>query len=167
MEWLTMKKVVAWLSVILACVAAPAWAEVDGVVPVSNLQQDAESARAINGVILLVMVAENCRYCEHVQNDYLIPMSHNPSYQERLIIRRVLVSSLDNVRGIDGKPTTPTELASLYGTKFTPSVVLLDSAGHRLTKPLIGFSSPDYYGMYLDDAINEAVAKVRSPNQAN
>jgi len=158
-----MKKVVTWLFVILACVTAPAWADVDGIAPVSDLQQDAASARAIKGAILLVMVAENCVYCEHVQNDFLVPMSHNPTYRDRLVMRRILVSSLDNVRGFDGKPTTPAELASLYGAKFTPTVVLLDSTGHRLAKPLIGFSSPDYYGMYLDDAINEAVAKVRTP----
>jgi thioredoxin-related protein len=159
-----MNKVVALLFAILACAWVPAWAEEDGVPPVSDLQKDGGGARAINGVILLALVAENCVYCEHVLKDFLEPMSHNTSYQERVVMRRVLVTGLDDVRGFDGKSTTPAELAEQYGTNFTPTVVLLDSTGHRLVKALIGFSGADYYGMYLDEAIDAAVAKVRPPN---
>ncbi len=157
-----MKQVVAWLFVILACALTPAFAD-DGVPPVSNLQQDAATARSLHGAILLVLVADGCIYCEHVLNDYLIPMSRNPSYQDRVVMRQVRVTGLDDVVGFDGKITTPTELADRYGAHFTPTVVLLDSAGNRLVKPLIGFNGADYYGMYLDEAIDGAVAKVRSP----
>jgi thioredoxin-related protein len=150
------------LFAILACTSVSAWSEDVGIPPVNDLQQDAAAARAINGVILLALVAENCVYCEHVLKDFLGPMSHNKSYQERVVMRRVLVAGLDDVRGFDGKTTTPAELAEQYGTNFTPTVVLIDSTGHRLVKALIGFSSPDYYGMYLDEAIDAAVAKVRA-----
>lgn len=155
-----MKKVVALLAVILACTMPAAWAD-EGVPPVHDLQQDAAAARSIHGVILLAMVAEGCIYCEHVLNDFLIPMSKNKSYQDRVVMRQVLVSGLDDVRGFDGKMTTPTELADKFGAHFTPAVILLDSDGNRLGKPLVGYSGADYYGYYLDEAIDAAVAKVR------
>ena len=155
-----MKKIVALVSVILACALPAAWAD-EGVPPVKDLQKAAAEARAIHGVILLVMVAEDCIYCEHVLNDFLIPMSKNKSYQERVVMRRVLVTGLDSVRDFDGSETSPAELADKYGAQFTPAVILLDSNGKRLVKPVIGFSGPDYYGYYLDQAIDAAVAKVR------
>lgn len=157
-----MKKLVSWLFVILACACPPAWAD-GGVPPVSDLQKDAAAARAINGVILVAVVAENCVYCEHVLNDFLIPMSHNPSYQQRVIMRQALISSLADVRNFDGSNTSPSELADKYGVHFTPTVIILDADGNRLVKPLIGFNTPDFYGAYLDQAIDDAVAKVRGP----
>jgi thioredoxin-related protein len=133
----------------------------EGVPMAKDLQQDGRTAQTLHGVVLLALVAENCVYCEHVLNDFLIPMSKNPSYQQRVVMRRVLISDLDDVHGFDGKTTTPAELADRYGAHFNPTIVLLDSAGNRLVKPLIGFNSPDYYGMYLDEAIDAAVTKVR------
>jgi thioredoxin-related protein len=161
-----MKTVVAWLSVILACALPAAWAE-EGVPPVRDLHQDGAAARAIRGVVLLAVVADGCHYCETVLNDFLIPMSRNASYQERVVMRRVRVNGLDDVRDFDGKMTSPTEIADRMGTRFTPTIVLLDSDGNRLGKPLIGISGTDYYGYYLDQAIDAAIAEVRGEKPAN
>lgn len=161
-----MNKFVALMCVILACALPTAWAD-EGVPPVSDLQKDAAAARSIHGAILLVMVAEGCRYCEHVVNDFLIPMSRNKSYQDKVVMRQVLVTGLDDVRGFDGKPTTPAEIADRFGTHFTPTVILVGSDGKRLGKPLIGFSSPDFYGAYLDQTIDAAIDQVRGKTVAS
>lgn len=155
-----MKNVVAILALILACTLPAAWAG-EGVPPVKDLQKDAAEAQAMQGVILLAMVAEGCHYCERVLNDFLIPMSKNASYQTRVVMRQVLISSLDDVRDFDGSKTSPTELADHFGARFTPTVLLVDSKGNCLGKPLVGFSGADYYGYYLDQAIDAAVAQVR------
>ena len=70
------------------CAAAPARAG-DGVPPAADLQRDGAAALATHRVILLFMVGENCAYCDRVQNEFLIPMSRNESYRERVIMRQV------------------------------------------------------------------------------
>ncbi|HEX8980526.1 MAG TPA: hypothetical protein VF811_12510 [Parasulfuritortus sp.] len=160
-----MKKIFAWLFIILTCASFPAFAE-DGVPPLRDLQQDAKAAQAKHGVILVALVAENCQYCEHVLNDFLIPMSHNKAYQDRLVMRRLLVSDPADFKDFDGTATNAGFFVGRYGYRFTPTVILLDSQGNLLGKPVIGLSSPDFYGSYLDAAIDSAVAKVRSQDTA-
>lgn len=160
-----MKRFFSWLFIILACASFPALAE-DGVPPLHDLQQDAKAAQAKHGAILVVLVAENCHYCEHVLNDFLIPMSHNKAYQDRLVMRRLLVSDPADFTDFDGTKTSASFFVGRYGLHFTPTVMLLDSQGNLLGKPVIGLSSPDFYGGYLDAAIDAAVAKVRGQPQA-
>lgn len=160
-----MKKIFSWLFVILACASFPAFAE-EGVPPLRDLQQDAKLAQAKHGAILVVLVAENCQYCEHVLNDFLIPMSHNKSYQDRLVMRRLLVSDPADFKDFDGSSTNASFFVGRYGFHFTPTVILLDSQGNLVGKPVIGLSNPDFYGGYLDAAIDAAVAKVRGQTPA-
>jgi thioredoxin-related protein len=160
-----MKKIFACLFAILTCASFPAFAE-DGVPALHNLQQDAQAAQAKHGVILVALVAENCQYCEHVLNDFLIPMSHNKSYQDRLVMRRLLISDTGDIKDFDGTATNAGFIVGRYGYRFTPTVMLLDSEGNLIGKPVIGLSTPDFYGANLDNAIDAAVAKVRSQTTA-
>jgi hypothetical protein len=44
-------------------------------------------------------------------------------------------------------------------------VLLLDSSGKRLHPPLIGIANAEMYGLYLDQAIDEAAARAREGQQ--
>ena len=46
--------------------------------------------------------------------------------------------------------------------RLTPTVMVFDGEGHPLTKPVIGVSTPDYYGSFLDQAIDQGVQLVRA-----
>ncbi|TCJ11953.1 hypothetical protein EZJ19_13385 [Parasulfuritortus cantonensis] len=157
-----MKPTLAWLGAILTWASASAWAA-GGVPPVSDLSRDAEAARAINGAILVVLTGQHCVYCERVLNNFLIPMSGNKDYQAKVVMRRMVVSDDSPIRGFDGKPNTPAKLAALYGYTLVPTVLLLDGKGRLLAKPVVGLTTEDYYGMYLDEAIDGALAKIRGP----
>jgi len=154
------KKVVAWLTAILACAAFGAWAA-EGVPPVRNLHKDGVAARAIHGAILLVLVEKGCVYCQHALDDFLIPMSRNRDYRRRLVMRRLKVSGKTNITDFDGRLAPAKTIAGRYGQQIVPAVVLLDSQGRLLGEPLVGLTTPEYYGLYLDQAIDAAVAKVR------
>lgn len=159
------KKVVAWLTAILACAAFGAWAG-EGVPSVRNLHKEAASARAMHGAILLVLVAKGCVYCQHVLDDFLIPMSRNPNYRSRLVMRRLEISDSARITDFNGRPVPAKTIVGRYGRQIVPTVVLLDSQGRLLGEPLVGLTTPDYYGLYLDQAIDAAVAKVRGQTSA-
>jgi thioredoxin-related protein len=168
--WKTaMKQRLVWLSSIVAwalsasCLSA--WAE-EGVPYARNLQLDGELADKKNGVVLVVFSGEYCGYCEQVLNEFLIPMSRNPEYQNKLVMRRVDNTGFTTVKGFDGAVEDHRKFTSEHGIRMVPTVMLFDKNGKQLGKPLVGLTTVDYYGYYLDQAIDAALAQVRGGTAA-
>lgn len=159
-----MKQRLVWLAAIVAwALTTPfprAWAE-EGVPYARNLQQDAKLAERKKGVVLVMFSGEYCGYCERVLNEFLIPMSRNPDYQNKLVMRRVDNTGLATLKNFDGKVEDHSTFSSEQGIRMVPTVVLFDKHGKQLGKPLVGLTTVDYYGYYLDQAIDAALAKVR------
>jgi thioredoxin-related protein len=155
-----MKQALAWTVWIVTWALAPAWAA-EGVPMSRNLQQDATSAKAIEAPVLVAFVGEHCSYCERVLNEFLIPMSRNPEYQGKVVMRRIQTSSDRNLRDFAGAKSTHGRFAAGHDIHLVPTIALFDAGGHMLGKPLVGLGPVDYYGMYLDEKIDQAVAKVR------
>lgn len=155
-----MKRLIISLCAILAWASPPAWAA-GGVPPARDLQKDGAAARAIDGAVLIVLVGEHCLYCERVLNEFLIPMSGNKTYRSKVVMRRLVVSDDEPMRDFAGRLTTPRRLARHYGYSLVPTVLLMDWRGRILAKPVVGLTTVDYYGMYLDEAIDTALAKIR------
>lgn len=154
--------IVAWA---LSWTALPAWSE-EGVPYARNLQKDGLLAAKKDGVVLVMFSGDYCGYCERVLNEFLIPMSRNPEYQNKLVMRRVVNTGYSTIKGFDGTVEEHREFASDQGIGMVPTVVLYDRNGKRLAKPLVGLTTVDYYGYYLDQAIDQAIEKVRG-NKVN
>ena len=148
---------VAW---ILAWASAPALAS-EGVSYARNLAKDAEAARAVQGAVLVAFVGDHCPYCETVLNEFLIPMSRNPDYQGKVVMRRVETGSFRDLRDFSGRKVSHREFAGRHGTHMVPTVMLFSPDGVVLSQPLIGLTTVDYYGYYLDETIDQAVDKTR------
>lgn len=138
--------ILAWL------IPAPAWAS--ELPEATDLAGDAASGRPV----LVLFEAPDCPYCIQVSQDFLEPMSRNAGYRSRVVLRRLSTRSGDLVTGFDGKPTSGEKLARQYRVQLTPTVVLLGPDGRLLTEPLVGLTTPDFYGAYLDEAIARAEA---------
>lgn len=135
-----------------------AWADVPRAY---NFREDAEAADRINGAVLVAFVGEYCGYCEIALNEFLSPMNGNADYQEKVVMRRVIVSAGDDLIDFDGNRISSDDFASRYGNRMVPTVILLDGRGRVLAKPVVGLTTVDYYGYYLDQAIDTAVGKIR------
>jgi thioredoxin-related protein len=152
------KQAFTWLA-ILTCGVTLARADVPYA---RDLQQDAAAARAVQGVVLLVFVGAHCTYCETALNDFLIPMSGNADYLSRVVMRRIESTGFRDLRDFSGRKVSHRKFAGDYGVRLNPTVMVFDSEGRALAKPVVGITTPDYYGVYLDQAIDQGVAKVRS-----
>jgi thioredoxin-related protein len=152
------KQAFGWLA-ILTCSVTLARAEVPWA---RDLQQDAEAARAVQGVVLLVFVGSHCSYCETALNDFLIPMSGNADYLAKVVMRRVDSSGFRDLKDFQGRKLSHRKFAGDYGARLTPTVMVFDGEGRQLSKPVVGITTLDYYGFYLDQAIDQGVAKVRA-----
>ncbi len=129
---------------------------------VSNLQQDGQLAKQSNRPILIMFSIEDCPYCEFVREEHLKPMLRNAKYKSQVIIRELHTDVTESVINFDGRRIDAERLADRYNVSFNPTVVFLDAQGRELSKRIVGVSSVDFYGGFMDKAIQESNQRLRA-----
>jgi thioredoxin-related protein len=151
---------------ILAClialfVAAPACAQTAHMVAARNFAADARFAAQRKIPILVLFSESGCPWCERARQEFLLPMQRNSEYKARVLMREVGTDSRDALVDFTGNKTTQAEFAHRLGVLMMPTVMLLGPRGEALAEPLVGFGSADYYGYFLDQRIDAALARLR------
>ena len=127
---------------------------------IKDFRQEAKLSQEKRVPILVMFSAENCVYCMHLEEDFLKPMQNGGFYDNKVIIRRLKMGS-DDVIDFDGSRITIDALAQRYSVSVTPTLVFLDSRGHQLTQKMVGLTTPELYGGYLDQAIDTSLDRLR------
>lgn len=155
--------------VILACllVSGPSTVAAEEIIIASDFSQDAKIAQNKNIPILVLFSASGCHFCEKVRQDFLIPMQKNAGYRSKVIFREVEASSDTPLKDFLGRKTTHSDLANAYKVGLTPTIKLFDANGREVAPGIVGLLTPDFYGGYLDQAIDLALSKIRSQKMAN
>lgn len=128
---------------------------------VHDFTLEARTAQERNVPILVLFSRRNCVFCDQILKEFLVPMQHNAEYDTKVIMRRIDTGSGAKLRLFSGKTTTQALFAKENNIYLTPTIKLFDAQGNELVEPLIGLTTPDYYGGFLDQRIDEALAKVR------
>lgn len=123
----------------------------------------ADALRAGRGhvPVMVFFSAESCSYCKEVEELYLKPMYADAARRGKVMIRQVQIDSTGKLRDFSGKTTDAAGFARQYRVSLTPTIKFLDASGRELVPALVGVSSPDFYGSYLDADIDAADAKMR------
>ncbi len=152
------------LAVILAWFAAAGVHAATAVqVPlVQDFAREAKAAEAKRVPILVLFSRPDCRYCDQVLEEFLLPMQRNAEYRAKVVMLQVQVDGREPLLDFSGKRTTHGRFARSQRIQLTPTIKLFDSQGKELAEPLIGLTTPDYYGGFLDQRIDEALAKLRA-----
>jgi hypothetical protein len=66
------------------------------------------------------------------------------------------------MRGFDGEETTHREFGKLNHVQRVPTVVVVDTSGTPLAQPIVGLLNQDFYRLYLEQAIEEGLFKLRA-----
>jgi thioredoxin-related protein len=151
------------LAAILACglsLSASVGARAE-VPVVKSFQADAKLAKTEKKPIMVLFFARDCHFCERVLHEWLEPMSRDKSYTDRVLLRRVEVGGTARIKDFAGKPITQGEFASFEGVFMVPTIKVFDASGKEVSEPIIGLLTPDFYGGYLDQAIQAGVDKLR------
>ncbi|NOX43388.1 MAG: thioredoxin fold domain-containing protein [Gammaproteobacteria bacterium] len=127
---------------------------------ISDLFVEAVAAKKSRLPLLIMFGADDCGYCEKLEAEILKPMYISGEYQEKVIMRRVMIDNFDAMRDFKGTTLEAFEFASKYKVTVTPTVMLLDSDGKMLAPKLIGINTVDFYGAYLDEAIDLSYKKL-------
>lgn len=126
-----------------------------------DLQADAAQARARGVPLLLMFTLDDCPYCMVVREEFLDPMQRNDNYRKKVLMR-ILKMDAGYVTDFDGKRIAVDDLALRYAASVAPTVVLLDHQGKLLTERLLGLTTPDFYGGYLDEAIEQSLRRLQA-----
>ncbi len=125
-------------------------------------------ARAAAGAapILVFFTSKSCPYCREVENLYLRPMQERGTYRGRLLIRTVEVGGAAPLTDFAGRQMTHGGFARRERVAFTPVIRFYGADGRELVPQLLGYSTPDFYLGYLEQAIEQAIAQTRPARTA-
>lgn len=147
---------------LLMVAVAPVFAADDvKVMEASNLAAVGEQAHDKRLPILLMFSAEHCSYCIQLEEDFLKPMLRSGDYEDRVLIRKMKIDGYDKVLDFDGKRVAAADFADRYSVFVTPTVVFIDGDGMELAEKRVGLTTPDFYGGYLDQSIEQALNILR------
>lgn len=132
----------------------------------TDLAADARLARERKVPLLVMFAQEGCAYCELVESEFLRPMLISGDYDDRVVIRIVMLDSFDSIRDFDGNMVESDDLAMRYRAPLTPTVVFLSPAGREIAPRLVGVGTVDFYGGDLDARIDTALLALRQPRVA-
>jgi thioredoxin-related protein len=118
-----------------------------------DLHADARLAQRKRVPILIVFTRPDCIYCDKVIYHYLIPMQRNPDYADKVLMRRLDITSHRPLTDFRGKLITEKRFATRLKVDFVPTIMVFTPDGKPAGKPLIGLGPEDYYGGFLDQAI--------------
>jgi thioredoxin-related protein len=134
--------------------------------PARDLRSDGHDAASRQVPVLLFFSREDCPYCRRALREFFLPMQRSGDYAQRVIFRQVEVDQGLGLVAFDGSRTTHAAFAAAYGAHFTPTVIVVDEKGQPLARPIVGLLTPDFYGAYLDEAIDQGGAKMRARRAA-
>ena len=110
--------------------------------------------------LLLEFAADECEYCTLLEEEILNPTLLNRDYDQRVLMRKLLIDRSRKLRDFDETPVTAAELANRYRVFVTPTLLFVDSQGRELAERMVGVTTLELYGGYLDQAIEVSSDKL-------
>lgn len=128
-----------------------------------DLRADADVARVERLPIVLFFYSRSCPFCREVEELYLKPLQKENIKPRRFLLRRVETGERQALIDFNGTKTDFRTFAQQQNVMLVPHLRFVGPDGERLAADIVGLGSRDFYGGYLEDAIEEARAKLRKP----
>jgi len=133
-----------------------------------------ESGRTGRPVVAMFSI-HGCPHCLRVRRDHLRHLAREQTTRGVFVVELELNDRrpFSDAATDEGRPTnresavwpataavSPAALAAALGIRLAPTVAFIGPHG-ELAERLIGYQSADFYGAYLDDRIEAAIAELR------
>lgn len=126
-----------------------------------DLHSEAHQAEEACVPLLLEFTTEHCEYCTLLEEEVLNPTLLNRDYDRRVLMRKLVIDRPAKLGDFSDTPVSAAELASRYKVFVTPTLLFLDSQGRELTERMVGVMTLEFYGGYLDQAMDASSQKLR------
>lgn len=125
--------------------------EVPVVSDLSSLTPDSDERHV---PILLMFSAEDCEYCERLEEDVVRPMMLSGDFDKRAIFRKVMVDNVEQLTDFMGKRIDAEKFAYRRNVDVTPTLMFVDANGNELAPKVIGYQASGLYMAYVNAAID-------------
>lgn len=151
------------LAALLGALLAVTGAHSPAVPLAQDLHDEGREAERDCKPLLLEFSDTGCSYCRLLEEEVLDPTLLNRDYDRRVLMRKLLIDRHTTLRDFDGRARTDApQLAQRYRIRVTPTLVFVDARGEELTERMVGVTTLDMYGGYLDTALENARGKLRA-----
>ena len=147
---------------ILACTLLPVGAATDLPLAV-DLPSEVRQAALAKAPLIVIFSRKDCKYCETVKRDYLLPLLTNPAYADKVVVRQINQDGVQALLDFKGRQTTHARFAAGEKIKLVPVVAFYGPDGRKLADRIIGARLPDFYNLYLQDAIEQSAQMLEKP----
>lgn len=152
-----------WIGPLFAIPGLIGWIPAGATVPLAkDLRTDGQLAVADCKPLLLEFSAVSCDYCRLLETEVLNPTLLNKDYDSRVLMRKLMIDRPARIKGFDGEKISAEQLATKYRVHVTPTLLFVDASGSELADRMVGVTTLDFYGGYLDIALDNAQQKLRS-----
>jgi thioredoxin-related protein len=147
----------------LACSLVVVATRANGVLPARDLHRDGLAAERGCMPLLLEFASTSCSYCHLLETEVLNPTLLNHNYESRVLMRKLMIDNTARLTDFDGIVQVSAEqLASRYKVYVTPTLIFVDSRGREIAERLAGVTTLEFYGGYLDMALDAAREALRA-----
>ena len=123
-----------------------------------SLKADIAAALKTSKPLVVLVSLDNCAFCKIARENYLLPLISEQS----IAVVQVNVGHTTAIVDPLGKRTTQADLIKVWAIKSTPTVLFLGKNGQEVAQRLVGGSTSDFYGAYLQERVDQAIKMVRS-----
>jgi thioredoxin-related protein len=150
--------ILSWLPLALGAATPP-------IAPAQDLAADARNMRARGTVMLVLFSQAGCHWCERARNEALLPLQNDPASHRRVVLREVAIDNDTPLTDFAGRRTTHRRFAAGERAHVTPTLVVFGPDGARLAEPIVGFRLADFYAEYVNRAIDDGLARLKTPSR--
>ena len=128
----------------------------------SDFPSDAAGTKSPSRLVVVLFSLPDCPYCDAIRREQLVPLPHDSRWTDRLVVREVSIIGSHPLVAFDGSQTTESKFAKGAAARFSPTVAFFSQKGAQLVPAIVGARLPDFYGAYLDEAIETSLSKIGS-----
>lgn len=126
-----------------------------------DLARTAAQASKLRAPVLIAFTQHSCPYCAIAKRDYIVPIQQSPQWRRRVLIREVDIDQATPMRDFSGETITARAFAQRFDVKKVPTVIVFDADGKAVSPPIVGLLTRDFYGLYIEQAIEAGLVAMR------
>ena len=148
---------------ILACVLYLPHLHAEPLPLARDLAAAASEAREKRIPVLIAFTTRVCPYCRIARRDHLEPMFGSAKWRGKVVMLEMPLDTPESLRDFEGKTTDVRSFARQHGVRSVPTIIVFDADGKPVSTPLVGLLTRDFYSMYIEQAMEAGLVKMRYP----
>lgn len=129
---------------------------------IDDLQAMAVQASERQVPVLLMVSQEHCGFCRTLREEILQPMQISGDYTDKVVMGEIMMDPGESLKDFAGRSAAAAEFAGDHKVWVTPTLLFFDPQGQELRPRMLGVNTVEMYSYYLDEALADALARLRS-----